>query len=683
MGNQHVSTMIVLALTCGASGWAFAVEAPVYVLEPRVVTAQHFEREALEVPADVVFLDRETIDDSGVLSLPALLQQEVNLFFRSFNGRIADGDVSMRGFGDNSGLRSLVLLDGQPLNPADMGGIAWEQVPLDAIASVEVLRGGHNVLYGDQALAGVIKIETRRAAGQQVVLDSTMGSDHLYHSSVSAAYGDEQWSIRVGGAHQQEEGYRHLADAWTQHGYASVGYELSTGDDMHAHVSWREGFQHFPGSIDAMTYLRTPEAAQSDLARGAAQSREAGGLATMRFAGERSWGSWQVQGGYDVNNNDWTLNGRFGQNDQTGWTLRPRLQLEYLSSRLIFGGDFLYDTLGFTDYLNAARNIAKAEAQIQEQAMSAYFLLEKALGSHFTLSSGYRHTWNRFHIDNNAYVVNQLSQRTNRGVPNPLYKYPADLDAANTFDDIVEQDGSAFELSLNYRIDEQWSMFTGYDRLYRYPVTDERAAYQGVALAVQVSPVDAEEGDSVEVGLKYLGQAHEFYVTAYAFEMDNEIGYIEINGLGQNINMGRVRRLGGDLSWVYKQEDWGWSTRLAWVDTEMRHDEQGGQGQQVPMVPNIHTTSMLWWKPWKQLRLKGVHRYVGSQFQGNDFANTLTKIDSYHLVDLHLDAQLTQNVKWFAGVTNIFDQLYAEAVFAERYYPGPGRAYFTGIKLLF
>lgn len=675
---------LFLGLCWAVSGGA---EDGVYVLEPTVVRAQHFEREVLDVPADVVLINRERIAQSTALSLPDLLQEEANLFFRSTNGRIADGEVSMRGFGENSGLRSLILVDGQPLNPTDMGGINWDQVPLEAIESVEVIRGGHNVLYGDQALTGVIKIATRRAQGTSLVLQGMLGSHNRYAASASASYGNDQWSMRVGGSHREDDGYRDLSDAWTHQAYASVAYFLPAGDEVNFNLSWSKGYQHFPGDISYDTYLSAPESAKEGLQHGESESRETAAIASLRFEGERDWGSWQVQGGYDVHNTDWTMEGLYAQNDQTGWMLRPRLQLGDASSQIILGSDYIYDKLVFTDYLDATRNIAKAEAELKEQAVGSYFLIEKEISSGLTLTSGYRHEWIRFYVDSDTYVEDQLSPviATNRGGvgPNPNYKNPADLDENKTYDKIVEQDGYAFEFMINYRINPQWSVFTGYDRVYRYPVTDERAAYQGVELALAVSPVDAEQGNSFEAGVKYLGQQHEFYVTAYYLKMDNEIGYTEQDGLGLNINIGPVRRLGGDVAWIYKQADWGFSTRLAGVDTEMLFDDLGGQGKQVPMVANYHTTSVLWWKPWERIRLKGIHRYVGSQFQGNDFANERRKIAAYHRVDLHVDAQLTDNFRWVAGVTNVFDQLYAEAVFLDRYYPGPGRAYFTGIKFNF
>ena len=140
------------------------------------VTALHFDQSILEVPADVVRIDRETIDNTAVASVPDLLRTEANVLFRSFNGKGNSGQAALRGFGEGSGLRVLVLVDGIKVNRADMGNIEWQLLPLRDVESIEVLRGGHNVLYGNYALAGVIKITTRKGGETRAVASAFAGS---------------------------------------------------------------------------------------------------------------------------------------------------------------------------------------------------------------------------------------------------------------------------------------------------------------------------------------------------------------------------------------------------------------------------------------------------------------------------------------------------------------------------
>ena len=84
-----------------------------------------------------------------------------------------EGQVAMRGFGDNSGLRVLILVDGIPYNPPDMGGISWLGIDPGELELVEVLRGGQTVLYGNHAVSGVIKLRTRKPGGWRCLEEAT------------------------------------------------------------------------------------------------------------------------------------------------------------------------------------------------------------------------------------------------------------------------------------------------------------------------------------------------------------------------------------------------------------------------------------------------------------------------------------------------------------------------------
>lgn len=97
-----------------------------------------------------------------------ILEKEANVRFRSVVGSNASGDLSMRGFGENSQTRVLIMVDGQKFNRPDMGAINWLQIPLSDIESVEVLRGPMSALYGAAAEAGVIKIKTRRPVRRRI-----------------------------------------------------------------------------------------------------------------------------------------------------------------------------------------------------------------------------------------------------------------------------------------------------------------------------------------------------------------------------------------------------------------------------------------------------------------------------------------------------------------------------------
>src|SRR5574337_1412872 len=135
-------------------------------LEPVVVSASRVEQRLRDVPANVTVITREDIAQSPARTVDDLLRQVpgFSLFRRSSSivtHPTAQG-VSLRGIGPSGVSRTLVLVDGVPLNDPFGGWVYWSKVPLESIERIEVTRGGGSGVYGNYALGGVINIVTRR-----------------------------------------------------------------------------------------------------------------------------------------------------------------------------------------------------------------------------------------------------------------------------------------------------------------------------------------------------------------------------------------------------------------------------------------------------------------------------------------------------------------------------------------
>ena len=119
-------------------------------LEPMEVSALRLETSPKNLAARVQVIDQTDIEQSGAVDLVELLRREANLQVRSTSGNSARATVSMGGFGENGGLRTLVLLDGHRLNAIDMSAINWYSIPLTMVKSIEVIRGGQSGTFGNQ-----------------------------------------------------------------------------------------------------------------------------------------------------------------------------------------------------------------------------------------------------------------------------------------------------------------------------------------------------------------------------------------------------------------------------------------------------------------------------------------------------------------------------------------------------
>lgn len=118
--------------------------------------------------------------------------------------------IGMRGFnGRSSGQsRVLVLLDGQPINDAYLGGVDWNALPVDEVDRVEVARGPFSSLYGGSAMGGVVNILTRpieRRSAEALLQQGTYTT-----GSYSGRYSDrfaKRLGVSLSYAHLRTDGY--------------------------------------------------------------------------------------------------------------------------------------------------------------------------------------------------------------------------------------------------------------------------------------------------------------------------------------------------------------------------------------------------------------------------------------------------------------------------------------------
>lgn len=134
-------------------------------LAPVVVTAARAPQPPAEVPFAVTALDGAALRDTPALTVDGVLRgvPGFSLFRRadSFSANPTAQGVSLRGLGPSGASRSLVLLDGLPVNDPFGGWVAWAKLPRVALAGAEVVRGGGATAWGNAALGGVVQLLTR------------------------------------------------------------------------------------------------------------------------------------------------------------------------------------------------------------------------------------------------------------------------------------------------------------------------------------------------------------------------------------------------------------------------------------------------------------------------------------------------------------------------------------------
>ena len=134
-----------------------------------VVTAARVEQSITESASLVTVLPEERISATPFLVLDDLLRAVPGFsLLRRSSSLVAHPTtqgVSLRGIGPSGASRSLVLLDGIPLNDPVGGWVYWNRMPFAALSRVEVVRGATSQLYGSSALGGTIQLIPKKPSG--------------------------------------------------------------------------------------------------------------------------------------------------------------------------------------------------------------------------------------------------------------------------------------------------------------------------------------------------------------------------------------------------------------------------------------------------------------------------------------------------------------------------------------
>lgn len=152
-----------------------------------VVTATRTPQRVDQALAQVTVIDRIRIEAASGRSLAELLASESGVQFWSNGGLGKAASVSLRGMETR---HTLLLIDGVRYGSATLGTPSWDNIPLDAIERIEIVRGPMSGLYGSDAVGGVIQIFTRHGLpGFRPEASATVGSRRYGEIAAGARFG--------------------------------------------------------------------------------------------------------------------------------------------------------------------------------------------------------------------------------------------------------------------------------------------------------------------------------------------------------------------------------------------------------------------------------------------------------------------------------------------------------------
>ena len=268
---------LTLALACALPALAQQA-APVLLaqntraapLATTVVTATRVATRTHQLTSEVVVVDREAIERSAGRTLPEVLARTASVQVTSNGGRGKNSSVFIRGAESR---HTLLLIDGVRYGSATAGGPVWDNIPLELIERIEVLKGPASALYGADAAGGVVQIFTRRGArGLHPYASATVGSESFRELSAGLRGGQGSVTYALGVSHAEEKGfsatnpgvpfgsYNPDRDGFRQNALnGSVDWQFTKDWKLSAGLLHSDGSNHFddgPG-VDTRSDMRT------------------------------------------------------------------------------------------------------------------------------------------------------------------------------------------------------------------------------------------------------------------------------------------------------------------------------------------------------------------------------------------------------------------------------------------
>lgn len=637
-----VSLVLCCALLAGAQPcWsadtvATAATRPVYNLDEIVVTGSALPEALRDIPRNVTVITAEDIVRSQATTLPELLASQPGLQLFNNSGVAGRGLIDIRGQGAATATNVLVLVDGFRLNSVDMSGPNLSSVSLAQIERIEVLRGPGSVLYGNNAVGGVINIITKRPATDLPTLHAaaTYGSFDAVSTQASLGVGNERMTLGATAQYSNTDGYRDNGDLERTDMQIRLGLTPTADLGLDLVLAAHDESYGLPGGVPLadLDDRRTRRKTSTPGDHGSMTETRVQGVLTYDL---HDFGA--LRGAVAVRDRDnpytvWGTDSEINENT-VDWSLawNKAVDVAGLRQRLVLGVDGFRSDYDMTSPWVGTKGVV--------DSLGLYGTLGLALTEDLGLTLG----------------------------------------ARTTAHDIDRHGGD----------DERWRK-TVFDVGASWAATSWSRVYASVATGFRAPTIDemnyAASGITPQTSLNYelgvnLTPREDVSVSAsvYHLRTKDEIYYDNVNWQNDNYDDVTIRNgLELDLTWrpvdvLTLRGGHAW-TRARFEDT----------GKTVPLVAEHEFSLGADWQALESVLLSVEGRHAGSKYDGNDIDNSLhEKIEAWTVVDVRGAWTVNDHFKVTLAVNNVFDELYSTTAYYESYYVMPGRNVVAGIEARF
>ncbi len=617
------SSLMLAAFTLPLASLVLADELETQ-LDPVIVTATRMSEPKSQTLASVTVIERTEIERRQAHSVPDLLRGVAGVSIAQNGGEGHAASLFLRGTNSD---HVLILIDGVKTGSVTLGTTPLENLPLDQIERIEIVRGPRSSLYGSEAIGGVIQIFTKQGGGtltpRASIGGGTLGTGHLSGGlsgggdqgwfnlgvnldrtdGINACHGSVSPFAGCGVIEPDRDGYRNLGIS------ARAGYAFSEAAKIDLHLLSSENRSDFDGSLFSGNVARS-------------EQQVFGGTATFKPL------------------EPWTLILSAGR----GW---DSYRTFYDDAAQLIDERFIDRFETTRDTLSLQNNVTLMPGQVATLGLD--YLNDRVAGT----------------------VAYTEDSRDNLGV---FGEYQGRFGATDLTLSLRQDDNQQFgehvtgNTAIGYRFENSVQVSLSYGTAFKSP------SFNDLYYPNYGNPeLDPEQSRSLELGLSgnlpIGNDSGRWGINAYQTDIDDLITFDAVTFSAANINSARIR--GVEATASARLFDWDVATSLTLINPENR-TAGADQGKLLARRPE-QSFQLDLDRQLDRWSVGATLFVAGRRF--DDAANTV-RLDGYTLVDLRTEYTITPALRLQARLENVLDETYETAAWFNQ----PGRAAYLTLR---
>ncbi len=610
-----------------------------------VVVGSRTDVSIARVAADITVITKEDIERSGASTVAEILRGVSSI-------QIADNStnatLSLRGFSaEQTGSNTLILINGRRLNYSDLAAPQLATIQVNEITRIEILNTSAGVLYGDQAVAGVINIIT---TDNQNGTDLSLGFGSFDKLSLGISTQikiNSNWQIKFSAKDENNDHYRQHNEEELQQQQLNLKYH---SEDVEFIIGVESTQQHIntPGALLESDVILDRQLSRTEFNADFLKIDSTNYQFSVIMPLEQNW----IFAAELLQNQDDNSSLTSFVNFTNTFVSDTQRELTSFTPRISSNFETEFGTATFTagfDSIISDYSFSLLGRDNTQQSLSGYVETSFPVSENFILSAGARY----------SEVNDELVD---------AFTYSLGID--------IENKATSYNLGLIYNLDSKYRLYARVEKNFRFAKVDEQAF-----TSPGVIGLEPQLGVSIDFGVSASMRDSNWKLALYQLKLEDEIIFDSAATppagaffQGANINADKSKREGLRFEVNHQlNNDLSIALNTAWVDARLTSGSS--ENNKIPGVSRNVSRLDFNYQPTDSVNMNLEYIYTGKRKQEGDNGGLLPSLDAYSLLNLAVQYRFNGSLsplQLTTRINNLLDEDYISFAQFNGFYPAAG-----------